>query len=96
MLYAPSRATVAPFTPGTFEKKEYSVKAQSAESKDGKNVKYATYAKTILDVSKHATLEQHADGRGWMPLFTALCCSHFTTTPALVAGGGGPVHVQGR
>lgn len=33
---------------GTFESKQYSVKAQSAESKDGKNVKLATFAKTTL------------------------------------------------
>lgn len=48
---------------GSFEKKEYSVKAQSAESKDGgKTLKYATYAKTIVDFAKHATLEQHSGG----------------------------------
>jgi hypothetical protein len=49
---------------GSFEKKEYSVKAQAVEggAGTGKDPKLATYAKTTIDFSEHARLEHSARG----------------------------------
>ena len=50
---------------GSFEKKEYSVKAQAVEggAGTGKDPKLATYAKTTIDFSEHARLEHSARDR---------------------------------
>ena len=64
---------------GSFEKKEYSVKAQAVEggAGTGKEPKLATYAKTTIDFSEHARLEHSARGETVARRLTA---AHVTPT----------------
>ena len=56
-------ATLFKNADGSFEKKEYSVKAQACLHTPGaKTAKLATFAKTVVDLAQYATLEPPPEG----------------------------------